>query len=371
MTTDLDFFPSLPASWQRLPLKAVCDYRVSNVDKVPADDELPVRLCNYTDVYKNEFIRLDMDLMQTTATAAEIARFGLAVGDVAITKDSETWDDIGVPAYIAESAPDLVCGYHLAMLRGHPSRLDGRFLFRCLQARPMQFQFERTATGVTRFGLPIDAIGRLCIPVPPLGRQRAIADYLDRETAKLDAMVAAKQRLLDLLAEKRRALITHAVTHGLNPNVPLGNSNIEWLGEIPAHWKILRLKFLVTKMEQGWSPQCFSYPAAPEDWGVVKAGCCNGGVFNSDDNKALPADIEPPTDLEIRPGDVLMSRASGSRDLIGSAAVVPEGTRSRLLLSDKTYRLRVQEAAISPSFLVLVLGSRLGRYQIEQVISGG
>ena len=234
----------------------------------------------------------------------------------------------------------------------------------------MQFQFERTATGVTRFGLPIDAIGRLCIPVPPLGRQRAIADYLDRETAKLDAMVAAKQRLLDLLAEKRRALITHAVTHGLNPNVPLGNSNIEWLGEIPAHWKILRLKFLVTKMEQGWSPQCFSYPAAPEDWGVVKAGCCNGGVFNSDDNKALPADIEPPTDLEIRPGDVLMSRASGSRDLIGSAAVVPEGTRSRLLLSDKTYRLRVQEAAISPSFLVLVLGSRLGRYQIEQVISG-
>ena len=104
MTADLDFFPSLPASWQRLPLKAVCDYRVSNVDKVPADDELPVRLCNYTDVYKNEFIRLDMDLMQTTATAAEIARFGLAVGDVAITKDSETWDDIGVPAYIAESS---------------------------------------------------------------------------------------------------------------------------------------------------------------------------------------------------------------------------------------------------------------------------
>ncbi len=370
MTRDLDWFPELPSVWRQMPLKAVCEYRVSNVDKVPSEDELPVRLCNYTDVYHNEFITLDMELMETTATGGEIERFGLAVRDVVITKDSEAWNDIGVPAVIAETAPDLVCGYHLAMLRPVADILDGRYLFRCLQARPMQFQFERSASGVTRYGLGLDAIGRLYLPIPPLPRQRGIAAYLDRETAKIDAMIAAKERLLTLLAEKRRALITHAVTRGLNPDAPMKDSGVEWLGEIPEHWDVWRLKYLVPKIEQGWSPQCYAYPAAIDEWGVVKAGCCNNGIFNPDENKTLPADQEVPQELEIQPNDVLMSRASGSTELIGSVAVVPADNRGKLLLSDKTYRLQVDDQLIRRSYLALVLGSRVGRHQVEQVISG-
>ena len=81
------------------------------------ENEIPVRLCNYTDVYHNEFITLHLDFMQASATVDEIAKFGLCVDDVIITKDSESWDDIGVPALVRETAPDLVCGYHLAVLR--------------------------------------------------------------------------------------------------------------------------------------------------------------------------------------------------------------------------------------------------------------
>ena len=77
--------------------------------------------------------------------------------------------------------------------------------------------------------------------VPPIPQQRAIADYLDRETARLDALVAAKERVLGLLAEKRRAVITRAVTRGLDPNVPLRDSGIPWLGEIPVHWEVWKL----------------------------------------------------------------------------------------------------------------------------------
>ena len=94
----LNWVNALPRRWEAKPLRAVADYVVSNVDKVPADDEAPVRLCNYTDVYNNEFITLDLDFMEATATQAEIARFGMAVDDVIITKDSESWDDIAVPA---------------------------------------------------------------------------------------------------------------------------------------------------------------------------------------------------------------------------------------------------------------------------------
>ncbi|MGH9346966.1 MAG: hypothetical protein ACRD26_06820 [Vicinamibacterales bacterium] len=182
--------------------------------------------------------------MEATATEAEIAKFHFAVDDVVITKDSESWDDIGVPALVTETAGDLVCGYHLALLRPRKEEMHGAFLFRCLQAKPIRVQLELAANGVTRFGLPKSEIGVMTIPVPPISQQRAIADYLDRETARIDALIAAKERLLWLLAEKRRALITRAVTRGLDAAAPLRDSGIPWLGEIPVHWETKRMKYL-------------------------------------------------------------------------------------------------------------------------------
>ena len=207
-------------------------------------------MCNYTDVYNNDFIFMSLDFMQATATEDEIEKFGLQVGDVVITKDSESWDDIGVPALVRETADDLVCGYHLALLRPRRHQLAGMFLLRCLQAKPIQVQLELAANGVTRFGLPKSEIGTVILPVPPLPKQRAIADYLDHETARLDALVAEKERVLGLLAEKRRALISRAVTRGINPNVPLRDSGIPWLGEIPAHWETERARWLFRERDE-------------------------------------------------------------------------------------------------------------------------
>ena len=108
---------SVPTSWSVRRLRNVTDMRVSNVDKHAHQDEEPVRLCNYVDVYKNDHIRPSMPFMRATETRDEIARFRLIKGDVLITKDSEAWNDIGVPALVLESADDLVSGYHLALLR--------------------------------------------------------------------------------------------------------------------------------------------------------------------------------------------------------------------------------------------------------------
>jgi len=100
----------------------------------------------------------------------------------------------------------------------------------------------KQTTGIQN--LDTDAYLNQRVPFPPRETQRAIADYLDRETARLDALVAAKERVLGLLAEKRRALITHAVTRGLDPRAPLRDSGIPWLGEIPAHWEVERARWL-------------------------------------------------------------------------------------------------------------------------------
>ena len=216
----------LPDNWDAQPLRSVANYVVSNVDKLSDDVEIEVQLCNYTDVYNNEFITRTLDFMRATASDAEIAKFGLAVGDVLITKDSESWGDIGVPALVRETAEDLVCGYHLALLRPHKGKMAGAFLFRCLQASPVRVQLELAANGITRFGIPKSEIGALRLPIPPLAQQSVIADYLDRETARLDALVAAKQRVLDLLAEKHQSLITRTVTRGLDSSAPLRDSGI-------------------------------------------------------------------------------------------------------------------------------------------------
>ncbi len=242
----LDWISDLPKAWDVGPLRAVADCRVSNVDKVTGAKEAPVQLCNYTDVYNNEFIHLGLDLMQATASKLEIERFRLSVGDVVITKDSETWEDIGVPALVIETADDLLCGYHLALLRPKAGVMSGRFLLRLLQARQAQVQLELAAKGMTRYGLPKYEIGKIVLPLPPLPTQIAIADYLDRETARLDALTLAQKRLLPLLAEKRRTFITRAVTRGLHPSAPLRDSGIVWLNEVPEHWEIWKLGHLAT-----------------------------------------------------------------------------------------------------------------------------
>ena len=213
----VDLFSGLPANWQKTPLKRVCEFAVSNVDKHSLENELPVRLCNYTDVYRNEKVSPTLDLMIATATEEEIERFHLEENDVVITKDSESWDDIGVPAYVETTSDDFVCGYHLALIRPKKNLLDGRYLFRCMQSRPVALQLELEATGVTRYGIPKNAIGSALLPLPNLEAQTEIADYLDRETIRIDVLSKEISSSIELLKERRSALITAAVTGQIDP----------------------------------------------------------------------------------------------------------------------------------------------------------
>ena len=157
----------VPEHWEVRRQRNVVELRVSNVDKHSEDDERPARLCNYVDVYKNERITDRISFMRATATPQEIERFRLRTGDVLITKDSEAWNDIGVPALVEYTALDLVCGYHLALLRPREGLMTGSFLLRALQSPAVACQFHVLANGVTRYGLSHDAIKSVLLPVPP------------------------------------------------------------------------------------------------------------------------------------------------------------------------------------------------------------
>lgn len=148
------------------------------------------------------------------------------------------------------------------------------------------------------------------------------------------------------------------------------DSGVEWLGGIPAHWAAKRARHLVTRIEQGWSPQCENRQAGDDEWGVLKAGCVNRGVFVESEHKALPGTIDPSPELEVHEGDLLMSRASGSHDLVGSVALVPR-CRPRLLLCDKLFRLHVGTDGGHRQFLAYAMNSPGARWQIEVALSGG
>lgn len=225
-------------------LKHVADIRVSNVDKKSTNADLPVQLCNYTDVYYNERITASLQFMSATATTDQHRVFGLKKGDVLLTKDSETADDIGVSAVVMDDVPNLVCGYHLAVIRPKDGRARGDFLRWALASTSSRQRMSAAATGVTRFGLRSDAIADLPIPVPSIVTQHAIADYLDRETARIDALIAAKRRMAELLEERRET-----VRGGLVSGASLYGSRTHrgpwWLHEVPGHWTIERLRYLV------------------------------------------------------------------------------------------------------------------------------
>jgi len=142
---------------------------------------------------------------------------------------------------------EALLNQRVCCIRPRPT-IDGRFLYYVLPA-PLSLINEFTYSTTVKHLSSFDVL-KIHVPFPPLAQQRAIADYLDRETAGLDALVAAKERVLELLAEKRPALITRAVTRGLDPRAPLRDSGISWLGEIPAHWELKRAKWLFWERDQ-------------------------------------------------------------------------------------------------------------------------
>jgi len=207
----IEWLGDIPESWEVRKLKYVANCSPSNIDKHSKDDEEQVRLCNYTDVYKNDFITNKMDLMIATAKEEQIEKFTLLVNDVIITKDSETADDIANPALVTETLENVVCGYHLSVLRPY-KKLEGGYLFRALQCKPVNVQFELCSMGVTRVGLGVYDMKSAKIPVPPINEQKEIFEHIQIELDKISKTITTVEKEITLVEEYKTALIAEAVT---------------------------------------------------------------------------------------------------------------------------------------------------------------
>lgn len=245
----------IPEHWKQYRLKDITTLRFSNVDKKITERQKYISLCNYQDVYNNEFVNSALKFMINTASESEIKKFKLNVGDVLVTKDSETFDDIANPALVTEELNNVVCGYHLSLIRANQRIINPKYMFRLFQSEDYNYWFRINAKGVTRFGLSINSFKNSSFFLPPLEEQVQIAAYLDKKTQLID-------RKLELLAQKiqayqalKKALINETVTRGLNKNVRYKHSGLDGIGEIPEHWEIKRFKDVFFKYLTGGTPR--------------------------------------------------------------------------------------------------------------------
>lgn len=342
----IEWLGEIPAHWEMQKLKHVSAVTFSNVDKHSVEGEQPVLLCNYVDVYYNDYITANLEFMKATASAEEIRKFGLKQADIIITKDSESWDDIAVPSFVTEQLDGVVCGYHLALIRPDVDKVDGEYLFRAFSARGVNDQFQVAATGITRYGLGKYWLDNSLFPIPPLAEQRAIAAFLDRETARLDALVAKKRRLIELLGEQRAALISHAVTQGLDPSAPRRDSGVEWLGEIPAHWEMVKIKYLLHQIIDTEHKTAPFYPDG--EYLVVRTTNVRNGKLILDGAKYtdFKGFKEWTRRGEPKPGDIIFTREAPA----GEACLVPNEVT--LCIGQRTVLFRVNRDVLDGAYAV-------------------
>lgn len=177
------------SNWKHYNLIDVADVKLSNVDKKTKTNERTVHLCNYTDVYKNHFINkvLTNNFMIATCSENDYKKFNLKEGQVAITKDSEKADDIGVSTFISESLPNVVLGYHLSLITPNKDQLDGRFLHFWFNTKHAKRYFENNASGSgQRYSLNLDTIKSIPLLLPEISVQQQIAKVLSDLDAKIE-----------------------------------------------------------------------------------------------------------------------------------------------------------------------------------------
>ena len=308
----VEWLGRIPAHWNVDRLK----YLATLNDDVLPESTHPNLEINYVDIGGVDPIAgiTEIEAM-AFETAPSRARRLVQDGDV-IVSTVRTY--LGAIATVRNPAPNLVVSTGFAVLR--PRRLASSFASYALRAPHLVERMVANSSGVSYPAISSKALSCFEIPFPEVDEQRAIADFLDGETAKIDPLVAKKERLIELLQEKRAALITRAVTRGRDFDVPLKDSGVEWLGEIPVHWDVGKLMSLAGGTTVGIVVNPSKYYV---DKGVLCLRSLNvsRGAIDMDDVVFISQSAnELHCKSKIRAGDVVVVRTGQA----GTAAIVPE-----------------------------------------------
>jgi type I restriction enzyme, S subunit len=322
----------------------------------------PIRVYNQRSVIDGDFDSGEAFISEEKFS--ELASFEVFPGDLLVT----TRGTIGRAAILPEQAERGILHPCLLRLQPDNAHIDTKFLKTLIQDSDLvKTQLSYWSNATTIDVIYSDTIASVIIPVPPVAEQIQIITFLNQETAKIDRLVGEQQRLMELLKEKRQAVISHALAKGLNPHAPMRPSGVEWLGDMPAHWEMLPLKRdldFLTSGSRGWAE---NYSAEGELF-IRIANLTRGsiGLDLSDIQRVSVPHGAEGSRTKVRTGDVLFSITA----YLGSVAVVPDALENAYV-SQHVALARLAQSRLEPKWVGFVALSIVGQTWFELQSYGG
>ncbi|WP_159737137.1 restriction endonuclease subunit S [Vibrio atypicus] len=268
------------------------------------------------------------------------------VGSVAIAMYGATIGRLGILG--VEATTNQAC-----CVMTHSKQINNKYLFYWLWA--FKEDIIRLSSGGGQPNINQEKVASLRVSAPVSKEQQKIANFLDHETAKIDSLITKQEKLIELLKEKRQAVISHAVTKGLNPDAPMKDSGVEWLGEVPEHWDMKRLKYLgEAKNGLTYSPD--DVVSQEEGVLVLRSSNIQDAKLSFTDNVYVDMDI--PSRIRTKENDLLICSRNGSRKLIGKNALI---TKEVVDMAFGAFMV-IFRSEVNP-YLYWVLNSPLFEYQ--------
>lgn len=226
--------------------------------------------------------------------------------------------------------------------------------------------YIKQTTGIQNLGITSMFANERCV-LPTIAAQQRIASYLDEKCKEIDSIVENTKATIEEYKKYKQSVITEAVTKGLDPNVEMKDSGVEWIGEIPKHWDIISLKYCIDSVESGTSVNSAFFSASEDEIGVLKTSCVYGNIFNPNENKCVNLDEIERVKCPVKKHTIIVSRMN-TPDLVGACGYVSEDYRN-LYLPDRLWQVFFYDG-YSSKFIWYFLSSSGCRFWIASIATG-
>lgn len=356
----IEWLGEIPEHWEAKKLKFIA---AINSEVLPEDTD-PDYLLQYVDISNVDSQGLIVDVKEMQFKIAPSRARRLVKHNDIIISTVRTY--LRAISYIQYPPENLVVSTGFAVLRPY-TNINAEFLWRLIQSDEFVSMVVSQSQGVSYPAITPNALANLVMWLPPPLEQRLIASFLDRETSRINALIAKEELLIEFLQEKRAAIISQAVTKGLHPDVPMKDSGVEWLGMIPGHWEIRKLKFVtsfITSGSRGWA-QYYS------DEGALFLRIGNLSRTSIDLDLEDPQYVQPPQGTEgertrVYLNDILISITA----YIGSIGVISKNIGDAYV-NQHIALTRPRQDIINAQWLGYCLLSRVGQDQFRMLLYGG
>ena len=341
----------VPTSWVTLSLKRVATITYG-LGQPPEYVDTGVRFLRATNVKRGSLST--EGLVYIANPAPDITRIAhLKTGDIIVVRSGAYTGD---SAIVTPDWENSIAGFDM-IVRVGPDVAASFLAAVLLSPYVLEAQIALSKLRAAQPHLNAQELGEVMLVLPPLGQQAAISAFLDRETGKIDALVAEQERLIALLKEKRQAVISHAVTKGLNPNAPMKDSGVPWLGEVPAHWEVKPLKFVAT-VQNGVAKGRDLTNVQTIEIPYLRVANVQDGYLSLDEVSMMLIGSDEVARYLLRKGDILMNEG-GDFDKLGRGQVWNAQIDPCI---HQNHVFAVRPHSVDPRWITLITSAECGRF---------